>query len=263
MTKELIMKRLHEIRDLIESYGHKVLLIFLQGSQNYGLEIYTEEYTSDIDVKVFIMPNFKDLYYNRQYSKTLDTPYGLADIKDIRMFPELIKKANPTYIELMFAVHSITTGPILFEDIREKIVDEKKPVLYRASYSMAVQKMKALKHPYPTVIDKIERYGYDPKQLHHIVRLYFLLEALDLGMTYNEALHPTGDKHKFLMDIKLGKYNEEEADKIAEEYMTKLNAIDQAIIMENISGDYSNELEQRVFKIVEETIIKQIKEKKA
>ena len=125
MTKEVILERLQEIKDLIESYGHKVLFIFLQGSQNYGLEIYSEEYESDIDVKVFIMPNFSDLYYNRQFSKTLETPYGLADVKDIRMFPELIKKANPTYVELLFAEYSITEGSVIFEDIREKIVAEK------------------------------------------------------------------------------------------------------------------------------------------
>ena len=264
MTREVIMQRLQEIKDLIESYGHKVLLIFLQGSQNYGLEIYSEEYESDLDVKVFIMPDFKDLYYNREYSKTLDTPYGLADVKDIRMFPELIKKANPTYIELLFAEYSITEGNILFEDIREKIVAEKRPVLFKACYSMALQKMKALKHPYPTIIDKIEKHGYDPKQLHHIVRLFYLVDGLQSGLSYNEALHPKGEIHKFLMDIKLGKYTEKEADTIAEEYMAKLDAIDKAIVMENISGESSNELERRVFEMVQNAIIEKIKnEKKA
>ena len=33
------------------------------------------------------------------------------------------------------------------------------------------RKLKALKHPYPTIVDKINKYGYDPKQLHHILRM--------------------------------------------------------------------------------------------
>ena len=99
---------------------------------------------------------------------------------------------------------------------------------------------------------------------HHIVRLFYLIDGLQNGLSYNEALHPKGEKHKFLMDIKLGKYTEKEADAIAEEYMAKLDVIDKALVMENISGESSNELELRVFNMVQKAIIESVKnEKKA
>ena len=41
----------------------------------------------------------------------------------------------------------------------------------RCMAGMSKEKLKALKHPYPTIVDKINKYGYDPKQLHHILRM--------------------------------------------------------------------------------------------
>ena len=39
-----------------------------------------------------------------------------------------------------------------------------------------MEKRKALCHPYPNTMDKIEKYGYDGKQLHHCARLNEFLE---------------------------------------------------------------------------------------
>ena len=45
---------------------------------------------------------------------------------------------------------------------------------------MALEKQKALCHPYPATMDKIEKFGYDGKQLSHCRRLLnFLSRYLD------------------------------------------------------------------------------------
>jgi len=40
--------------------GHEVFGVFLQGSQNYDLDVYSEQYQSDVDTKVIVLPSFDD-----------------------------------------------------------------------------------------------------------------------------------------------------------------------------------------------------------
>ena len=65
---------------------------------------------------------------------------------------------------------------------------------------MVYEKHKAMEHPYPTLIEKIEKYGYDNKQLHHIVRCEEFLKRYINNVPYAECLIPTDTKH--LIDIK-------------------------------------------------------------
>ena len=45
MSKKLkIMKRVQEHLEYLSRNGYEVVFIALQGSQNYGLDIYTDEY---------------------------------------------------------------------------------------------------------------------------------------------------------------------------------------------------------------------------
>lgn len=64
-----------------------------------------------------------------------------------------------------------------------------------------MEKRKALCHEYPTTKDKIEKYGYDPKQLHHIVRLEHMIAEMMDGYSYGESLVRTYDRD-MLLDIK-------------------------------------------------------------
>ena len=41
---------------------------------------------------------------------------------------------------------------------------------------MAFEKYHALCHPYPAKIDIINKYGYDGKQLHHLLRIKYFLD---------------------------------------------------------------------------------------
>ena len=52
---------------------------------------------------------------------------------------------------------------------------------------MVYEKHKAMEHPYPTLADKIEKYGYDGKQLSHCARLFEFLERYLCGIPLEEC----------------------------------------------------------------------------
>ena len=72
MTREeKIMKRVKEHYDEACSLGKEVVAVFLQGSQNYELDEYSEEYMSDIDTKCIILPTLDDIVNGKApYSST-------------------------------------------------------------------------------------------------------------------------------------------------------------------------------------------------
>lgn len=53
---------------------------------------------------------------------------------------------------------------------------------------MAHEKLNALTHEYPSRMPWIERYGYDPKQLSHILRLDIMIDRYVAGAPYGECL---------------------------------------------------------------------------
>ena len=44
----------------LQEQGYEVVAVYLQGSQNYGLDEYSQEYQSDVDVKAIVLPHFRD-----------------------------------------------------------------------------------------------------------------------------------------------------------------------------------------------------------
>jgi predicted nucleotidyltransferase len=251
MNRDMILEALQSVKIQLEKLGYEVLGVFLQGSQNYGLEIYDEVYQSDIDCKAFVMPTFEDLYRGRQTSVTVTTPYGLVDVKDIRLVFELMKKANPSYVELLFTEYFVAED-VKFLEYAEELIRDRRPLLLKGIYGMTTEKLKALKHPFPSILEQIEKYGYDPKQLHHIVRLYYLAKGLDEGYTsYKELLKPKGEEREFLLDLKLGNYTLQEAEKIAEDYAKRTKEI---VDKTPIEGYVKNNSLEKIDKVIMESV---------
>ena len=185
--KEKIMKRVQEHYDYLQEHGYEVVCLCLQGSQNYELDEYSAEYTSDIDTKAIVLPSFRDFCYGRSPLSTtivLDNNEHI-DVKDIRVMFETIKKMNVSYIELLYTEFKIINDKYidliipLFEN-RDLVAYANPNQFVRCVAGMSMEKRKALCHPYPNTMDKIERYGYDGKQLHHCVRLNeFLSRYMD------------------------------------------------------------------------------------
>lgn len=151
---------------------YEVFGVFLQGSQNYGLDIYTEEYMSDIDSKAIILPSLEDIVEGRRLvsAKITMKDNSLIDVKDIRAICEQWQKQNPSYLEILFTEFFIINPKYngLFEElklIRRDIAAINSYDLHRSIFGMSIEKRKALKHPYPSILDKIEKYGYDRKAI--------------------------------------------------------------------------------------------------
>ena len=182
IREERIKKRLQEHYNYLQEKGYEVVCLCLQGSQNYKLDEYSEEYMSDIDTKAIVLPSFKDFCYGKSPLSTtlvLDNNEHI-DVKDVRVMFETIKKMNVSYIELLYTEFKIINDKYLdlimplFEN-RDLIAYANPNQFVRCIAGMSMEKKKALCHPYPNTMDKIEKYGYDGKQLHHCVRLFEFL----------------------------------------------------------------------------------------
>lgn len=214
MDKKYIFSCLEEQKKIFENQGYKIAYICVYGSQNYGLDIYTEEYQSDLDMKAILVPILDDLINNsKPISTTVKTEWGECDLKDIRMYMETILKANPAYIETIYTDYHIIDDLFVKElneilYMRDDLLEVLKPQFLKATYGMMCEKEKAMCHPYPSIAHKIEKYGYDPKQLHHIVRLYFIInDYFNNKLPFKDCLIPSEEKVNFLQAIKIGKYS--------------------------------------------------------
>lgn len=181
--KEKIMKRVQEHYDYLQNNKYEVVCLCLQGSQNYELDEYSEEYQSDIDTKAIVLPSFEDFCAGKApISTTLILENNEhIDVKDIRVMFDVINKMNISYIELLYTDYKIVNEKYadlissLFEQ-RDLIANANRNQFVRCIAGMSMEKKKALCHPYPNLLEKIEKYGYDGKQLSHCVRLFEFLE---------------------------------------------------------------------------------------
>ena len=175
---------------------------------------------SDIDTKAVILPSFEDIVLNREPKSTtivLDNNEHI-DVKDIRVMFETYKKQNINFIETLFTDFKIINPK--YEEIVQYLFARNEEIAHinynqalRCMAGMSMEKLKALQHPYPTIIDKIEKFGYDPKQLHHILRMNDFIKKYAEGKTYKECLIP--DNKDYLIEIKKGVLKEDVAVSLA------------------------------------------------
>lgn len=217
--EEYINNRIKEHYDYIKD-KYDVIYLGLQGSQNYELDVYDDEYKSDIDTKAIILPSFEDIVYNRApISKTIVLENNEhIDVKDIRVMFETFKKQNINFIEILFTKYGIINEE--YADLIELLLLNKENIAHlnynqalRCIAGMSMEKLKALQHPYPTIISKIKKYGYDPKQLHHILRMNDFIKKYIAGKTYKDCLIP--DNKEYLIQIKKGILNVDKAVELA------------------------------------------------
>ena len=234
--EEFINNRIKEHYDYIKD-KYNVVYLGLQGSQNYELDIYDEDYKSDVDTKAIILPSFKDFVYNKApVSKTIVLPNNEhIDVKDIRVMFDIFKKQNVNFIEILFTKYRIVNEEYrvllqpLFEN-RELIANLNKNQALRCIAGMSMEKLKALQHPYPAIIDKINKYGYDPKQLHHILRMNDFIKKYATGARYEDCLIP--NNKEYLIKIKKGILSEKEAVQLAQKTDTETKEIKDRFITE-------------------------------
>lgn len=254
---EQLKKHYNEFK---KAFPHLTLFaLCLQGSQNYGLDIYTNDYKSDVDTKAIVIPSLKDIAMNKEpISITHVTPDNEhIDIKDIRIMFQMYKKQNINFIETLFTEFTIVNPDFITEwneliSYREDIAHYNTNQALRCMAGMSMEKRKALCHPYPSLLDKIEKYGYDGKQLHHILRMNSFLYAYATDKPYSKCLVYLPNKED-LMKAKLNQYSLEEAIQLADFFDNDTHDLEKMFLkpkdeINKVALDILNKIQYEVIK---------------
>ena len=240
MEKQEIFKTLGQYKKVLEDKGYQVIYIGLYGSQNYNLD---DEF-SDIDCKAIILPSLHDIIFRKTTSKVVKCDKGEIDVKDLITFYEVIRKGNFSYIESIDTEYSIGDKYIkeLFKQIRPN---------FKSFLGAMHEKRKALTHEYPSKHEEFEKWGFDPKQHHHIERLNDLLTIDTKNNDNSSYLVYDGVLKNFMIDIKRNKYNYtkeqvEECDDRIIEHAKQLIPEDYKYEPIDLSNEISNYLEKHL-----------------
>lgn len=187
-----------------------IIGVFCQGSQNYGLDCEN----SDIDTKCILTPTFADIALAKSpVSTTHILPNNEhLDAKDIRNYIACFRKQNLNSLEILFTDFYII-NPLYKEEwkrlveARERIARMNPWRAVKAMKGVALEKYHAIEHEYPSKMEILAKYGYDGKQLHHLVRIDYFLTQYIAGADYGTAMVPTGSMRDFLMSIKTNEWD--------------------------------------------------------
>ena len=187
---------------------YQIVGIFYQGSGNYGLD-YEK---SDIDTKLIVIPSFEDIAFNRKPVSTTHVRENdeHIDFKDIRLYMQTFRKQNLNFLEILFTdfkivnpEHEANWGVLV--NNRERIARYNPYQAIKSMKGIAMEKYHAMEHEYPSKIEVLKEYGYDPKQLHHLLRVEEYIGRYIAGESYEDCLRPR--RPEYLLDVKRGYYD--------------------------------------------------------
>lgn len=191
--------------------------VFLQGSQNYGLDYEG----SDVDTKCITTPTFREIALAKKPLSTTHVRFNdeHIDMKDIRLYVQTFRKQNLNFLEILYTPYFIT-GNNLYEAQWNRLVAHREEITHydpvrsvKSMMGIASEKYFAMEHQYPARMAWIEKYGYDPKQLHHLLRVSEYLDRYLSDEPYGECL--ISKKSDFLKAVKQGYYALEDAREVA------------------------------------------------
>ena len=209
--------------------AHSIVGCFLQGSQNYNLD--TKD--SDVDTKLIVVPTFKDICVcKKPISHThVRENNEHIDFKDIRLYMETFRKQNINFVEILFTSFCYVNQmyqkdwSVLVKN-REGIARMNEVRAVKAMWGVALEKYHAMEHRYPSKADIIDNYGYDGKQVSHLLRVEDFMRRYINGEQYKDCLIPSPGIKQKLLDYKaLNVYSVEEARVEAEESLNRIKTM--------------------------------------
>lgn len=244
-SDEWIMEKVREhYNEALEHFPEdRIVCLILQGSQNYGLDYEG----SDIDTKLIITPTFEEIAMNR---KPVSTTHVRAndehiDFKDIRLYIQTFRKQNLNFLEILFSPYAII-NPIYAEQwnrlvaAREKIAHYAPVQAIKSMRGIAKEKYFAMEHHYPSRMEWINKFSYDPKQLHHLIRVREYIERYIDGESYEDCLIST--QPEYLKRVKSGCHNLTDARIIADQSINRIdNMCDE--FLKNCSNEVDAEVD--------------------
>lgn len=198
--------------------------IFYQGSGNYGLDTLH----SDVDTKLVTTPTFRQIAFNKQPTSCTHVRANNEhiDFKDLRLYIDTFRKQNINFVEILFTPYYILNATYAGEfmrliEAREEIAHANPYRAVKAMKGMAMEKFHAMEHRYPAKVDIVEKYGYDGKQLSHLVRIYDFMQRYIQGDSYMSCLKARDPEYLIALKEQ-GYYSLEAAREVAEETLQKV-----------------------------------------
>ena len=185
----------------------QIVGIFLHGSQNYGLD--TEK--SDVDTKLIVAPSFADIAMGKKMVSTTHVRANNEhiDFKDIRLYMQTFRKQNLNFLEILFSKCGLVNP--LYQNEWKRLLDNREAIAHmnpylavKSMHGVAENKFAGMEKDTPAHHENILKFGYDPKELHHLLRVEDYIQQYVRGETYEKCLQPTFPD--FLVDVKMGLY---------------------------------------------------------
>lgn len=226
-SDEWIMDHVREhYNEALEHFPEdRIVGIFYQGSGNYGLDYEG----SDVDTKLIVTPTFEDIAMNKKAVSTTHIRENEEhiDFKDIRLYIQTFRKQNLNFLEILFTKYAIINPVYKAEwdrlvEAREQIAHYSPVQAIKSMKGIAMEKYHAMEHHYPARMAWIEKFGYDPKQLHHLIRVREYIERYIDGESYEDCLIST--MPKYLQGVKVGLHNLDDARIIANQSIDRINS---------------------------------------
>ena len=234
------MSRYQKIMDRIKEHyeealklfpADRIVGVFLQGSQNYMLD----HEGSDIDTKCIVLPTLEDLIFNR---KPVSTTHVMEndehlDLKDLRLYFQTFRNQNVNFLEILFTDYKIV-NPI-YKGLWDELVEHNEEIArynevkaIKTMKGIAMEKYHAMEHRYPSKAAIIDKWGYDGKQLSHLIRVRMFLQNYIKGTSYEDCLIPNTPEYLIKIKVETPKgfyYNLEQARDIAREEISWIQEI--------------------------------------
>ena len=209
-----IMDRVREhYNEALEFFPEdRIVGIFYQGSGNYGLDYEG----SDVDTKLIVTPTFKDIAMNKNPVSTthIRTNDEHTDWKDIRLYIQTFRKQNLNFLEILFTPYKILNH--MYEEQWNRLINSRENIAHYSPFQaiksmrgIAKEKYFAMEHHYPSRMEWINKFGYDPKQLHHLLRVEEYITRYINHVSYEKCL--ISECPEYLVEVKKGLYNLEDA----------------------------------------------------
>lgn len=262
LTDNDIMNRLQEhLEYALSVYDKDWFVICVQGSQNYGMS----DENSDVDSKLLVLPSLNDLVLNsKAISHTLEMPDNQEhiDVKDARDYFKIFRKSNINFVEILFTDYWIVNE--LYEDLwlelrarAEELARINPYAAVSCMKGMASEKVHALCHEYPSRMHMIEKFGYDPKQLSHLIRIAYFTKWYIEGKPYKDCIYPEKEWiRNQLLECKRNGWNlsKEEAVAKADEVMDDI-----CYMANNFRASCSNVNDPELDKFLNDVLCKMLK----
>lgn len=239
---------------------NQIVFIGLEGSQNYHLN--TQK--SDIDTKLILLPSLQDIIFNKPIISTIHIRENNEHINlcDLRKYFSILRKQNLNFVEILYSPWIIINNTYWNE---VKPLFEKRDLVGFYCKTRAVQTMKgialnkydAMEKQTPAHEAEMKKFGYSPKELHHLIRIAdFMYKYTKETYTYEECLIPNDTNN--LIWIKKGGLSLAEARVTADRYRKIIVDLSDDFVASH-PMEYSEEGEKLLDSVQEAVMRKAIK----